>query len=129
MGYNKNFEDLLVWQKSLALTKDIYHITKIFPKEEQYGLVTQMRRCAVSIPSNIAEGAARNSVGEFIQFIGIASGSCAELYTQLVICRDITLIGESSLTQLGNQAQEIGRMLNGLKSSLRNEKPKLATNN
>ncbi len=88
-----------------------------------------MRRCAISIASNIAEGAARNSTGEFSQFLGIAAGSNAELYTQLVICRDIGLLDTQSFDMFSEQSQEIGRMLSGLKSSLKNTSPKPATNN
>jgi four helix bundle protein len=81
----ESYQDLLVWQKGIALVKQIYILTNIFPVEEKYGLVAQMRRAAVSIPSNIAEGQARHTKGEFIQGISHAKGSIAELHTQLII--------------------------------------------
>jgi four helix bundle protein len=83
------FKDLIVWQKSIELTKIVYAITAQFPKSETYGLASQMQRCSVSIPSNIAEGHGRNNRGEYIQFLGIAYGSCSELETQLVITKSI----------------------------------------
>jgi len=83
------YRDLLVWQKGIALVKRIYQITQSFPAEEKYGLVSQMRRAAVSIPSNIAEGQARHTTGEFIQFISHAEGSVAELETQLIIAVEL----------------------------------------
>lgn len=83
------FKDLIVWQKSIELTKTIYAITGQFPKSETYGLASQMQRCAVSIASNIAEGHGRNNRGEYIQFLGITYGSCCELETQLIIAKSI----------------------------------------
>ncbi len=128
MGNNqhKSYEDLKVWQKAITLSKDIYRITKNFPKDEIYGLTSQIRRSAVSIASNIAEGCGRNSYGEFIQFIGIASGSLAELHTQLLIALDADYITKENLDDLLIQVKEIGRMLSGLKSSLKN--PELTSN-
>ena len=79
------YRDLLVWQKGIVLAKEVYRLTRTFPSDEKYGLVSQMRRAAVSVPSNIAEGQARRSTKEFIQFISIAEGSVAELDTQLVL--------------------------------------------
>jgi len=79
----RDYKDLLVWQKAMALAKEVYQWTRNFPSEEKFGLVSQMRRAAVSIPSNIAEGQARKTTGEFVQFISHASGSLAELDTQL----------------------------------------------
>jgi four helix bundle protein len=84
-----NYKDLLVWQKGIALVKLIYQITQTFPAEEKFGLVSQMRRAAVSIPSNIAEGQARHSTGEFVQFLSHAEGSVAELETQLIIAVEL----------------------------------------
>ena len=81
--------DLLVWQKGMVLAKEIYRITRAFPSEERFGLVSQMRRAAVSIPSNIAEGQARRTTNEFIQFISQAEGSVAELDTQLTLSSDL----------------------------------------
>ena len=82
----RNYKNLLVWQKAMDLVVEIYNITKLLPKEETYCISDQLRRSAVSVPSNIAEGQSRNSVKEFIQFLAIARGSLAELETQLIIC-------------------------------------------
>lgn len=84
-----SYKDLTVWQKSFNLSKDIYLLTKILPKDEQFGLTSQMRRCSVSIPSNIAEGQQRNNIAEYRQFLGIAKGSAAELETQLLLAKEI----------------------------------------
>src|SRR5712671_279009 len=85
MNETQNYKDLLVWQKGISLAKKIYELTRRFPAEEKFGLVSQMRRAAVSIPSNIAEGQARHTPGEFIQFISHAEGSTAELATQFIL--------------------------------------------
>ena len=85
-----NYKDLLVWQKGIVLVKHIYHVTGVFPGDEKYGLVSQMRRAAVSVPSNIAEGQARHSTGEFVQFLSHAEGSVAELETQLIIAAELS---------------------------------------
>lgn len=84
-----SFRDLTVWQKSFQLAKDAYKLSAQLPKAEQFGLISQLRRCAVSIPSNIAEGQQRNNRGEFKQFLGMARGSAAELETQILLTRDI----------------------------------------
>lgn len=85
----ESYKDLKVWQRSIELVKEIYKITESFPKSEVYGLTSQMRRSAVSIPSNIAEGYKRRGLGEYIQFLGIADASTAELETQLIISKDL----------------------------------------
>ena len=79
----RSFRDLLVWQKAMDLADSVYDVTAVFPKEEVYGMVSQLRRAAVSIPSNIAEGQGRNSTGEFLHFLGIAFGSLCEVETQI----------------------------------------------
>jgi four helix bundle protein len=89
MGKIKTHKDLNVWKESMTLAKEVYRLTKNFPKEETFGLVSQMRRAAVSIPSNIAEGAARNSNKEFIQFLHVSLGSLAELETQLLLSKEL----------------------------------------
>jgi len=86
-----SYKDLDVWKKSIELVKKVYFTTKGFPKEEIYGLVNQMRRCAVSIPSNIAEGKTRQHINEYIQFLYISLGSCAELESQVIIAKRIRL--------------------------------------
>lgn len=110
-----NHKDLEVWKKSIELSKNIYMITKDFPKEEIYGLTSQIRRSVVSIPSNIAEGAGRNSDKEFIRFLYISLGSLAELETQLIISKEI-----GYLEKIDIDLEEIRRMLLGLIKYLKN---------
>ncbi|MCP5361799.1 MAG: four helix bundle protein [Hyphomicrobiales bacterium] len=126
---HKSYEDLKVWRKSRGLAGRIYNITRVFPKEEQFGMTTQMRRSAVSVPSNIAEGCGRNQYGEFLQFLGIASGSLAELHTQLLIASDVGLLAESELNVLEQEIVTIGKMLSGLKNSIKQSKRIPVTNN
>ena len=117
---SQHYRDLMVWQKAIELVTDIYRVTRGFPKDELYGLTSQIRRAAVSIPSNIAEGQGRLTRGEFRQFLGQARGSYAELETQLIIARNL-----GYLSQPGNLIEklaEVGRLLNGLLSSLTNDK-------
>src|SRR5689334_8479807 len=111
-----SFRDLFVWQKAMELVTDIYRVTKDFPPEERYGLTSQIRRAAVSIPSNIAEGQARPTLGEFRQFLGHAKGSLAEMETQLLIAENLGFFRVPNDLQL--QSAEVGRMLNGLFSSV-----------
>ena len=114
----KSYQDLLVWQKAMELTVEIYRIVKLLPTEERYALSDQMKRAAVSIPSNIAEGQARNSVKEFIQFLSIAKGSNAELQTQCLICRQLQYLPEAELKTALALSDEVGKMLNGLIKNL-----------
>ncbi|MGH9601322.1 MAG: four helix bundle protein [Terriglobales bacterium] len=115
----KRFEDLIVWQKAVALVVEAYRVTKAFPKEELYGLTSQIRRAAMSIPSNIAEGQGRGSTGEFRQFLGHARGSLFELRTQLVIAEKLGYLNTSDAENLKGAAAEVGRILNGLLRSLK----------
>ena len=114
------FEKLDVWQKSLEFADEIYKTTASFPTDERFGLTNQLRRAAVSISSNIAEGSGRNSNAEFSRFISIAYGSVMECVSQLHIARRQQLITEAGFDQLVKLADELSRMLSGLKSSLRN---------
>jgi four helix bundle protein len=114
----QGFRDLLVWQKAMELTKAIYRISQKFPVEEKFGLVAQMRRCAVSIPSNIAEGQARHTTGEFIQFISHGEGSLAELYTQLRLAVDLGFCSESETLTAFGLMEELRKMLNALRRKL-----------
>ena len=114
----KSYKELIVWQKSFELTKSIYNLTKQFPKEETYGMVSQMRRAAISIPSNIAEGYCRKSRLEYIQFIRIAFGSSAELETQLLLSRDLKLAPLENINKSLDQLVEVLKMLNKLLFSL-----------
>ena len=114
----QGFRDLLVWQKGMALTKAIYRLSQIFPTEEKFGLVAQMRRCAVSVPSNIAEGQARHTTGEFIQFISHAEGSLAELYTQLRLAVELGFCSEAEAAMPFELIEELRKMLNALRRKL-----------
>jgi four helix bundle protein len=106
-----NFRKLLVWQKAMLLTTKIYDNTKIFPKEEIFGLTSQLRRCAVSIPSNIAEGFGRDSKNEFLRFLNISVGSLFELQTQLEIAKNIDHLKEEEFYNLYEDSREVERML------------------
>lgn len=112
-------ERLVVWQRSLELVEEIYRLTKLFPGEERFGLTSQLRRSAVSIASNIAEGHARNTRGEFLQFLGHAIGSSAEVYTQVVIARRVQLAPSAEFTRSFELLDEIQRMLISLARSLK----------
>ena len=112
------YEDLLVWQKSIVLVKHIYRITRSFPNDEKFGLVSQMRRAAVSVPSNIAEGQARHTTGEFVQFISHAEGSNAELHTQLIIAIDLGYCTKAEAREAFELITELKRMLNSLRRKL-----------
>lgn len=114
----KGYRDLLVWQKGRVLVKKIYQLTGTFPPEEKFGLVSRMRRAAVSIPSNIAEGQARHRTGEFVQFISIAEGSVAELETQLTPAVDLSFCTEAQAKQSSDLLEELRRMLNALRRKL-----------
>jgi four helix bundle protein len=106
------------WQKSIEPVLEIYRTTQDFPKAETYGLVSQLRRAAVSAPSNVAEGHARLSTGEFKQFLGHARGSLVEIETQVLISQRLGYINSGQSSDLLNRATEIGKVLNGLLSSL-----------
>ena len=111
-GRRNSYRDLIVWQKSMQLVREIYIETKNFPKEEMYGLVSQIRRCAISIPSNIAEGRGRNSDKEFIRFLQISLGSVYELQTQLELSSQLNYI--NNIDNLLNLSIEIEKMINTL---------------
>ena len=110
----KTHKDLEVWKKAIDFVTVIYRTTASFPKEELYSLTSQMRRAAISIPSNIAEGAARKSNKEFVQFLYIALGSVVELETQLIIATNLGFVDNTQCLSLCQQVEEIGKMLNGL---------------
>src|SRR3954454_9966821 len=114
----QSYKDLIVWQKSIALAKLVYQLTSKFPSEEKFGLVSQMRRAAVSVPSNIAEGQARHTTGEFIQFISHAEGSTAELETQLILSVELGFTVKDQTTNEFILLDDIRRMLNGLRRKL-----------
>jgi len=110
----KTYRDLQAWQKSMTLVTEIYKILKSFPKDEIYGLTSQMKRCAISIPSNMAEGYGRNSTNEYIHFLRIATGSLYELQTQLEISTNLNYLDKDSFDKLYESSREIERMLSSL---------------
>lgn len=114
----QSYRDLIVWQKSMDLVERVYRMTGVFPKEEMYGLSSQVRRAAVSIPSNIAEGQARKSTAEFMQFLSIAQGSRAEVETQTLIAQRLGYVTESQIKEILSLLDEISRMLNTLRTKL-----------
>ena len=114
----RDYRDLLVWQKGMHLAKVIYQLTRNLPADERFGLITQMRRAAVSVPSNIAEGQARKSTGEFVQFISHAEGSLAELHTQLLLTIELKFCKPADAKEAEELLQELRRMLNGLRRNL-----------
>jgi four helix bundle protein len=107
----QDYRDLIVWQKAIELTVCIYQLTRSFPKDEVYGLVPQMRRAAVSVASNIAEGRGRLNVGEFRQFLGLAQRSIYELQTQLLVAGKLGMGSDDSLNGAGLLSNEVSKML------------------
>lgn len=112
------YEDLLVWQEAMSLVEECYHLTANFPRNEEFGLKSQMSRAAVSVPSNIGEGHDRQHTKEFIQMLSIALGSLAECETQLEVSRRMKLISEDNLQTVSLSCRKVGKMINGLKNSL-----------
>jgi four helix bundle protein len=117
----KNYRELIVWQKSYQLCLDIYRITKGFPKEERYGLTSQIRRAAVSVPSNIAEGYGRKTTLEYIRALYVAYGSNCELETQILLAKDLNYIKNEDAEDILENIREIERMLKALIRSLENK--------
>ena len=118
----RSYHELVAWKKAIDLVTEIYRSTQSFPRQEMYGLTSQLRRAAVSIPSNIAEGQGRLSRGEFKQFLGHARGSVFELDSQIIIARNLGYLDEHGSNLLLDRIHEVGRILNGLLASL--EKPR-----
>ena len=114
----QSYKDLIVWQKGMRLVSEIYKITEKFPKSEMFGLTSQIRRAAVSIPANLAEGYARKHRAEYIQFVRIAFGSGAELETHLLIAQNLGFTKKEETAQAEALLNEVMRMLNKLSSSL-----------
>jgi four helix bundle protein len=112
------FEDLLVWQRSMQVVLDVYRVSSSFPADERFGLTAQIRRAAVSVPSNIAEGHERHTTREYIRFVSMAEGSLAEMTTQLRIACDLGYCANPDVQPLLGEMTEIRRMLNALRRSL-----------
>ncbi|WP_246125759.1 four helix bundle protein [Geobacter argillaceus] len=119
-----NHEDLDAWKFAIDLAASVYKVTRSFPDDEKYGLVSQMRRAVVSIPSNIAEGAARSGSKEFLQFLAIAAGSASELSTQLIIAGRIGLGNQDELAGLRQELTRISMLLQGLMRSIKAKETK-----
>ena len=115
-----SFRDLVVWQRAMQLTVTIYRLTREFPHEEMYGLTSQIRRAAVSVPSNIAEGHGRLNTGEYRQFLGVARGSNFEMQTQLEIARALELGNSKLLDEAEGLSHEVGKMLYAILESIKN---------
>lgn len=113
-----SYKDLIVWQKSIDLVIEVYKLAKHLPEDERFGLSSQMRRCAVSIPSNIAEGQQRKSSKDFLHFLSIARGSKGELQTQLYICYRLELLKKQQIKPSMELLSEIGKMITKLMDSL-----------
>jgi|ERR1039457_2221998 four helix bundle protein len=113
----QSYRQLIAWQKAMDFVAAVYKATRLFPKEEMYGLTSQLRRAAVSIPSNIAEGQGRQTTGEFRQFLGHARGSLLETETQILLCQRLDYLDNKTTEMLLGQAAELGRVLNGLMRS------------
>ena len=114
-----NFEKLKIWQKAMEVAVEVYKISLLLPVDEKFNLIHQIKKCAVSIPSNIAEGSGRNSNKEFIQFLGIANGSTFELITQLILAKRLSLIDEKIIQPIINQLVEISNMSFSFQKSLK----------
>jgi four helix bundle protein len=125
----KRYQDLIVWQKAMELSKAIYQVTKSFPDDERFGLTSQLRRASVSVPSNIAEGQGRLTPGEFKQFLGTARGSVFEVETQIQLAADFGYVAQSEANRVIDQTSEVSRMLNGLIRSLQTDNRKPGTSN
>jgi len=117
----KSYRDLIVWQKSMVLAKELYELTALFPSAEKFGLIAQIRRAAISVPSNIAEGQARHTTGEFILFISHAEGSAAELDTQLQLSTDLGFVTTDQTAAALGLINEVRRMLNALRRRITGE--------
>lgn len=119
MAYIKSYKELIVWQKSIQLVKEVFILTDKFPKSELYGLVAQMRRAAIAIPSNIAEGYGRKSPKEYVQFYSIAYGSALELETQIIIAKDLKFANDENFNKAEDLLEEVSRMLNSMTSKMK----------
>ena len=115
----QSFRDLVVWQRSIELTTDVYELTSKFPESERFGLTNQMRRASVSIASNVSEGYGRSTKGEHVQFLGHARGSCSELETQIVIAKNLGFGATQNLQSTETLCNDVGRLLGALIKSIR----------
>jgi len=114
----KDYRELIVWQKAMDLVERIYRVTAGLPREEVYGLTSQIRRAAISIPSNIAEGQGRHTTRDFLNFLSIAQGSLKEVETQVLIAERLAYINQAQTSKLVSLTEEVGRLISGLRNSL-----------
>jgi len=114
----KSYKDLLVWQKAMDLTSLVYRVTAELPPDERFGLISQARRAAVSVPANLAEGHRRSSTKDYLRFVSISAGSLAELETLIELATRLYSIRSTSLEELVSSADEVGRMIRGLQQGL-----------
>ena len=114
----KNYRELIVWQKAMDLVELVYRLARRFPKDELYGLTSQIRRAAVSIPSNVAEGQGRRTTAEFLRFLSIANGSLKEVETQLLLAERLAYIDQQQTAEAMALTTEVTRLINGLINSL-----------
>lgn len=119
MTYLKSHKELIVWQKGMLLAKEIFFLTNKFPKSELYGIISQIRRSAISIPSNIAEGYGRRSTKSYTQFYAIAYGSCLELETQIILAKDLKFANEKDFLVTEALLTEVSKMLNAMISKMK----------
>lgn len=114
-----NFKELKVWQKARVMVKDVYQAISLFPEDEKYGLISQIKRASVSVPANIAEGAGRNTDADFGRFLDIAKGSCFELETLLILAVDLDYLSKSKFDILLNDIEEIQKMIYSLRNKMK----------
>ena len=124
MGSARTFRDLIVWRRAIELAKAVYQATRAMPETERFGLIAQMRRAAVSVPSNIAEGNARHTLKDYIHFLSVARGSLAELETQITIARELNMLNDPH--PLVDLLSETDRLLQGLIRSLQEKRKRSA---
>ena len=118
-GQMHNFKELKVWQKARVLVKEVYQTISLFPEDEKYGLISQIRRASVSIPANIAEGAGRNTDADFGRFLDIANGSCFELETLLILAVDLDYLSKSEYDKILKDIEEIQKMIYSLRNKIK----------
>jgi four helix bundle protein len=116
-----SFKNLIIWKESVKLTVEVYKVTTTFPSDEKYGLISQIRRAVVSIPSNIAEGSSRASDKDFLRFLSISLGSAFELETQLILAQELRLTDFSNLEKIINKLSDIQKMIIGLQNKIDNK--------
>jgi four helix bundle protein len=117
-GKISTYKDLIVWQKSIQLVTDIYALTKTFPSDERYGMVSQLNRAVISVPSNIAEGWGRELSKNYLQFLRVSQGSLMEVETMILISKNLGYINETNFKELNKKIEEVGKILQGLIKSV-----------